>query len=285
MKWITRERPKIDRLACPWLIKNFIDDKAEFLFVPESEVLTISVQYNAIPFDLPNVEFTHYGEKVTFDYFLEKFNLTEPALQKMAVIIRGADTDRHHLAPEVAGLWAISSGLAYNITNDYKLLEIGFVLYDALYAWAKNLSEIKHLDGSPFEGILHEVYTQFLKEAKGKSPSWPMALKHLIQDHVDAQFNIDLRQLSDELNLNPTYISREFPRHFSNQNFGDYVRGLRIEKAVSLFNVPEYTLTEIAYLTGFSDQSHFARVFKQVKGESPSIYRKKLLKGKTDAKK
>lgn len=284
MKWITRERPKIDRLACPWLIKNFIDQDAEFFFVPANDVLQKSQEIAAIPFDIPNVEYSHYEEKVTFDYFLKKHNLTDPALHRMATIIRGADTDRHDFAPEVAGLWAISLGLSHNIKDDYKLLEIGFVLYDALYTWATHLTGVKHLEGSPFEKMLHDVYVKFLKNKKGKSPSWVKELKHLIQDQLDAQFNIDLRKLSEELNLNSTYVSREFPRHFDNQNFGEYIRNARIQKAIELFANDKYTLSEIAYLTGFSDQSHFARVFKQLVGESPSVYRKNLLKGKVRSK-
>jgi AraC-like DNA-binding protein len=284
MKWITRERPKIDRLACPWLIKHFIDKDAEFFFVPEAEVLTKSKTLNAIPFDIPNVEYSHYNEKVTFDCFLEKHQLTDPALHKIAVIVRGADTDRHYLAPEVAGLWAISAGLSYNIKDDYKLLEIGFVLYDALYSWAKHLSTVTHLEGSPFEKMLHEVYSSFIKNRKGKSPPWVKALKHLIQDQLDAQFTIDLQQASKELNLNSTYISREFPKHFNNQNFAEYIRRARIEKAITLFANPGYSLTEIAYLTGFSDQSHFTRVFKQIVGQNPSVYRKNLIKGKIHSK-
>ncbi|HMO62663.1 MAG TPA: chromate resistance protein [Ferruginibacter sp.] len=284
MKWITRERPKIDRLACPWLIKNFIDAKAEFLFVPAGTVLKKSKVEKAIPFDIPGVEYTHYNEAVTFDYFLKKHNLTEPALHKMATIIRGADTDRHNMAPEVAGLWAISAGLSYNIKDDYKLLEFGFILYDALYSWAKHLTTATHLEGSPFEKMLHEVYTRFLKNKKGKTPDWVKELKHLLQDHVDTQFSMDLRQISEELNLNAAYLSREFPKYFNNQNFGEYIRRKRIEQAISFISKPEYSLTEIAYLTGFSDQSHFTRVFKQYTGQNPSAYRKKLLKSKNHSK-
>lgn len=284
MKWITRERPKIDRLACPWLIKTFIDKDAAFYFVPAHDVLNKSIEIGAIPFDIPNVEYSHYGDKVTFDYFLEKHNLTDPSLHKMALIIRGADTDRHDLAPEVAGLWAITLGLSQNIKDDYQLLEIGFVIYDALYTWAKHLSEVKHLSGSPFERLLHEVYLTFIKDKKGNSPAWVKELKDLIQDQLDAQFSIDLRNLADELNLNPTYVSRVFPRYFDNQNFAAYIRNARIEKAKELFDNSEYSLTEIAYMTGFSDQSHFTRVFKQITGESPSSFRRKLRKGKAHSK-
>jgi len=242
MKWITRSQPKIDRLACPWLIRRFIDPDAEILYVPANEVLEKSRQLDAVPFDIPGVEYTHYHENVTFDYFLKKHSLNDPALHKMATIIRGADTDRHDLAPEVAGLWAITIGLSHTVKDDYRLLEIGMVLYDALYAWAKHLAEARHLEGSPFEKMLHEVYLKFLKNKKGKPPTWVKELKHLIQDQLDAQFSIGLRQLSEELNLNPSYISREFPRYFDNQNFGAYIRKARIQKAKELLENPEYTL-------------------------------------------
>ncbi|MBC7421908.1 MAG: chromate resistance protein, partial [Ferruginibacter sp.] len=132
MKWITRERPKIDRLACPWLIKKFVDKNAEFIYVPFNEVLDKAAKLNAIPFDIPDVEFTHYDDKCTFDYIIKKYAIKDPAVLVMAVIVRGADTDRHHIAKEAAGLLAISSGLAYNITDDYELLKKGMMLYDAL---------------------------------------------------------------------------------------------------------------------------------------------------------
>ncbi|HRI26886.1 MAG TPA: chromate resistance protein, partial [Chitinophagales bacterium] len=184
MKWITRERPKIDRIACPWLIKNFIDKEAEFHFVPPQNVLAKSLELGAIPFDIPDVEYSHYGDNATFDYFLKKHNLTtNSALKKMAVIVRAADTDRHHLAPEAAGLWAISAGLSYNIQDDHKLLEIGFMIYDALYSWANNLTPKKHLDCSPFEKILHEIYVNHIKKEKGKkTPNWVKQLKAIVQD-------------------------------------------------------------------------------------------------------
>lgn len=111
MKWITRERPKIDRIACPWLIKRFVDKEAEFFYVPFEQVINKSNELNAIPFDLPNVEYTHYGDRCTFDFILEKHKLNDPALKVLAVIVRGADTDRHDLASQASGLWAISAGL------------------------------------------------------------------------------------------------------------------------------------------------------------------------------
>ncbi|CAN5775311.1 hypothetical protein BH24BAC1_BH24BAC1_25710 [soil metagenome] len=104
MKWITRERPKIDRLACPWLIRRFIDEGAEFFFVPDAEVKQQARELGAIPFDVPGTEYTHYEDRCTFDYFLEKHDLKDPALQRLALIVRGADTDQHELVSQAAGL-------------------------------------------------------------------------------------------------------------------------------------------------------------------------------------
>ena len=280
MKWITRERPKIDRIACPWLIRNFVDPEAEFIYVPFDQVLDKAKELNALPFDIPNVEFTHYQEQCTFDYIVKKYKIEDPAISIMAGIVRGADTDRHEIAKESAGLWAVSAGLSHNITDDYKLLETGMVLYDALYRWASHLYKQKHLKNSPFENLLHEVYNKFLKDKKttGKTPSWVKDLKNLIQDQIDAQFTFDLKKISGELDLNPSYLSREFSKYFEDLNFGDYVRKQRIEKAVNLIENTTYTLTEIAYRTGFSDQSHFTRIFKLQTGKNPSAYRKKIQK-------
>lgn len=144
MKWITRERPKIDRIACPWLIKRFVDKDADFLYVPFDQVVQQALELNAIPFDLPAVEYTHYGHECTFDYIIKKHKLTDPALKVMAVIVRGADTDRHDLASQSSGLWAISAGLSENIKDDQELLSKGMIIYDGLYTWAKDLQKMKH---------------------------------------------------------------------------------------------------------------------------------------------
>jgi len=144
MKWITRSRPKIDRIACPWLIKNFVDPEAEFIFVPREQVLETAKKLDAIPFDLPGVEYTHEGDECTFDFIVKKHGLTNPAILKMAKIIRGADTDQFNLAEQSAGLWAISAGLSYNESNDSELLEVGMKIYDALYSWAKFLQAERH---------------------------------------------------------------------------------------------------------------------------------------------
>ncbi len=148
MKWITRERPKIDRLACPWLIKKFVDKDAEFIYVAFNQVLGQAEKLQAIPFDIPDVEFTHYNDHCTFDYIIQKYKITDPAVLVMAVIVRGADTDRHDIAKESAGLLAISLGLAHNITNDYALLEAGFLIYDA-FLWKLQLTHFQKLRTSP----------------------------------------------------------------------------------------------------------------------------------------
>ena len=135
MKWITRERPKIDRVACPWLITRFIDTDAEFLFAPPAEVQQRARETGATPYDVEGVELSHDGPRCSFDAFLGKYGLTDPVLQQLAVIVRGADTARLDLAPQCAGLLAISLGLSRNFPDDYELLRHGFVVYDALYAW------------------------------------------------------------------------------------------------------------------------------------------------------
>src|ERR1700712_1467701 len=160
MKWITRERPKIDRIACPWLIKRFIDPNAEIIYVPFAEVLTKAEELGAIPFDLPGVEYTHYEDQCSFDYFIKKHQLKDPALDRVASIVRGADTDRHDFAPQAAGLEAIFSGLAYNIKDDLQLLELGMTIYDGLHSWARHLYQLKHTQGGPVEQMLLEVFNK-----------------------------------------------------------------------------------------------------------------------------
>jgi hypothetical protein len=137
MKWVTRERPKIDRIACPWLIVRFIDKDPEFLFVPSNKVKATASATGAIPYDIPDVELSHVGEKCSFDAFLDKYRLTDSALQDLAVIVRGADTGRPDLAPQCAGLLALSLGLSRVYADDHEMLKHGLVMYDALYAWCR----------------------------------------------------------------------------------------------------------------------------------------------------
>ena len=135
MKWVTRERPKIDRIACPWLVARFIDKQAEFLFVAPDQVLETARKTGSIPYDVPGVELTHVGELCSFDTMLDKYALTNASLRDLAVIVRGADTDRLSLAPQCAGLLAISLGLSRNFSDDHEMLRHGMVMYDALFAW------------------------------------------------------------------------------------------------------------------------------------------------------
>lgn len=144
MKWVTRERPKIDRIACPWLITRFIDPAAEFLYVPADRVLEAATAEGAIPYDVPNVEMSHIGELCSFDAFLKKYELHDPGLQQLAIIVRGADTSRLDIAPQAAGLLAISLGLSRNFSDDHEMLSHGMILYDALYAWCQSCRDETH---------------------------------------------------------------------------------------------------------------------------------------------
>src|SRR5687768_10703506 len=245
MKWITRERPKIDRIACPWLIKRFIDKESEIVYVPFDQVARKARELDAIPFDVPDVEFTHYEDKCTFDALVEKYKIKDTAVQTMAVIVRGADTDRHDLAVQSSGLWAISAGLSYNHKDDHELLEKGMLIYDALYSWAKYLQKEKHTQ-QPFENLLLNVI-KLLKPGKGlpkKTPAWAQEMKEIIQDHIDT--NITLKEISKDLNISPSYLSREFSKYFGELSFGEYIQQQRIEKAKELMGTATYSLTEIA---------------------------------------
>ncbi len=135
MKWVTRERPKIDRIACPWLIARFIDKAPEFLYVPQDRVAAVAAETGAIPSDVPGAELGHKGDLCSFDAFLLRYELTEPALARLARIVRGADTSRLDLTPQSAGLHAISLGLSEMFADDLEMLRHGMTLYDALYAW------------------------------------------------------------------------------------------------------------------------------------------------------
>lgn len=137
-RWVTRERPKIDRIACPWLIARFIEQEAEFLYAPPSDVLAVAREKNAIPYDVPDVPFSHEGDRCTFDALLDRHRLRDPALLELATIVRGADTGELALAPQAPGLLAVSLGLSRIFRDDHEMLRHGMVLYDALYAWCRN---------------------------------------------------------------------------------------------------------------------------------------------------
>jgi rhodanese-related sulfurtransferase len=136
-RWVTRERPKIDRIACPWLVRRFVDPEAEFLYVPPGDLRRVAQEKTAVPYDVPGVEFGHDGERCSFDAFLKAFHLEDPALQALARIVRAADTGHPEAAPQAPGLLAISQGLSANFPDDHEMLEHGIVVYDALFAWCR----------------------------------------------------------------------------------------------------------------------------------------------------
>jgi hypothetical protein len=138
MKWITREKARVDRIACPWLISRFIDRDAEFLFVPSDQVMTVAKRDQAIPYDVPDVELGHHGDHCSFDAFLEKYKLDDAALRALALIVRGADTSNRALTPESAGLYAYATGFAATSKNDFDNMARQFPAYDALYAYCRN---------------------------------------------------------------------------------------------------------------------------------------------------
>jgi rhodanese-related sulfurtransferase len=144
-RWVTRERPKIDRIACPWLISRFIDKDAEFLYVPAKEVRDVAIARNAIAYDIPDVHFSHDGDLCSFDAFIRHYRLGgDPALAQLAVIVRGADTGKLDIAPQAAGLAAISLGLSLNFADDHEMLKHGMVMYDALYKWCREGQDELH---------------------------------------------------------------------------------------------------------------------------------------------
>jgi rhodanese-related sulfurtransferase len=143
-KWVTREHPKIDRIACPWLIRRFIDPQAEFIYVPAKDVLKVAKETGGTPYDIDGVEFTHEGERCSFDSILRIYGIKDAALDHLAEIVRGADTSRHDLAPQCGGLFAISLGLSANFPDDHEMLGHGMVMYDALYTWCRSLQAETH---------------------------------------------------------------------------------------------------------------------------------------------
>jgi rhodanese-related sulfurtransferase len=136
-RWVTRERPKIDRIACPWLIRRFLDPGAEFFYVPNAEVRAFAAARDAIPYDIPDVEYSHDGPACSFDAFIRRHHIDDAALGDLATIVRGADTAALHLAPQAAGLLAVSLGLSRLFADDHAMLRFGMLVYDALYAWCR----------------------------------------------------------------------------------------------------------------------------------------------------
>jgi rhodanese-related sulfurtransferase len=136
-QWVTRERPKVDRIACPWLVRRFIDPEARFHYVPSETVREAAARLGATPYDIADVEFGHQGELCSFDAFIRIYGIADPALDRLALIVRGADTGRPDLTLQSPGLLALSRGLSDNFRDDHEMLKHGMVMYDALYAWCR----------------------------------------------------------------------------------------------------------------------------------------------------
>jgi rhodanese-related sulfurtransferase len=143
-KWITREHPKIDRIACPWLVSRFIDPRAEFVYVPPGDVLAVAKEIGGTPYDINGVQFGHVGDRCSFDAIVQAYDIHDPALDHLATIVRGADTSRPDLTPQGEGLLAISYGLSRNFPDDHEMLRHGMVIYDALYTWCRLQAEARH---------------------------------------------------------------------------------------------------------------------------------------------
>lgn len=139
MKWVTRARPKVDRIACPWLIKRFIDPEAAFFYVPPEQVMEVALREGATPFDVPGAELSHQGAECSFDALIKKYGLTDPALRRLSLIVRGADTDTPGLTPEASGLEAIAEGFRLVYQDDLEQLDRELPVYDALYAYCQQL--------------------------------------------------------------------------------------------------------------------------------------------------
>jgi len=137
MKWVTREKARVDRIACPWLITRFIDKEPTFLFVPARDVLAVAKREEAIPYDVPDVELGHRGDQCSFDAFLDKYKLKDPALLELALIVRGADTEARGLTPESAGLYAVATGFQAMARDDFDNMKQQFPIYDALYDYCR----------------------------------------------------------------------------------------------------------------------------------------------------
>ena len=143
-RWVTRERPKIDRIACPWLIRRFVDPRAAFLFVAPSDVVEVAERFGGVPFDIENVFWSHRGDTCTFDTMIEEFALGTPPLLRLATMVRGADTARPELSSQAPGLLAASLGLSRMYSDDLEQLEAGMLLYDALYRWCRDATDETH---------------------------------------------------------------------------------------------------------------------------------------------
>ncbi len=278
MKWVTCLHPKLDRIACSWLIRRLIDEEAEIVYLPEGRVIPVSRSENAIAFDVIGSDYYLGDHYCTFDIFLRKHRLPDPALPVMSPLIRSLVTGRNDASPQTAGFRAIAEGLMLNIPPGDELTRQGIILFDALYSWAKQLPGLTQTPQYS-EQVLMEVFHRFVTQKysdRVRKPMWVQEIAAIVQDQIDTNLTLSLPDLSRKLNANPQYLSNEFTRDFEDMTFGDFIRKKRIEKALELMEEEKYSLTEIAYMSGFSDQTHFSRIFNRHYGKTPTGHLKTI---------
>lgn len=279
MKWVTRLHPKMDRIACIWLIRRLIDPEAEIVFVPEHRIHPEAKHQNAIPFDEGGTDYFTYGEhQCLFDIFLRRHRLPDPALAVMSPIIRSISLGRNDPSPQAAGFRALAEGLALNIPPGDELTNQGIIFYDALYSWARQIPGL-HQPPEYSEQTLMEVFHRFVTQKysdRVRKPLWVQEIGAIVQDQIDTNLNLSLDDLARKMDANPHYLTNEFTRDFEDMTFGEFIRKKRIEKALELMEEEKYSLIEIAYMTGFSDQTHFGRIFSRHFGKTPTGHLKTI---------
>lgn len=273
MKWVTLHHPRLDHIACSWLILRFIDTSAEISFVPDEDINEAVTEKGIATFDVGGSEYTlhRHPDDCLFDLFIRKHQLSDIPLTEVAHIVRSAVTGRFHLAPQAAGLAAMASGMMY-ANNDQLFLQQGIVMLDALYSWASRLGKPLHDDS---DAKLLELFHRFITQKyadRARKPLWVKEIAAIVQDGIDTRLNLGLADLAKRLHANPGTLSP----HPEQLRFGDEMRRLRIERALQLMEEEQYSLAEIAYLTGFSDQGHFSRIFGKHYGKTPTGHLKTI---------
>lgn len=274
MKWVTLHRPRLDHIACSWLILRFIDPSAEILFVSYKDVEKYIDKKDAITFDIGGAEYTavRNPEECLFDVFIRKHQLAGRQMDAMAHVVRCAVTGRFHLSPQAAGLAAIMSGLTRHAGDDQLFLQQGLVAMDGLYSWAAGP---EHRSEKQSDEKLLELFHRFITQKyadRAKKPRWMEEIVALVQDGIDTRLNVGLADLAERLKANPGSLVPAPDLH----RFGEEMRRMRMEKAMQLMEEETYSLAEITYLTGFSDQGHFSRVFGEYYGKTPTGHLKTI---------
>ncbi|RPD41947.1 chromate resistance protein ChrB domain-containing protein [Chitinophaga barathri] len=273
MKWVTLHRPKIDHIACSWFILRFINPNAEILFVSYEEVNDFIGRDDVMLFDIKGAEYTTLNnDGCMFDVFVRKHQPENPALEEIAHIVRGAVTGSFHFAPQSAGLWAVVMGIAYNVHSDAEFLQQSLAVFDGLLTWETRFRKPLHKYS---EYKLMEVFHRFITQKYGdraKKPVWVKEIAAIVQDEIDTSLSLDLAALSEKLPANPGSLIPYPDFH----TFGEEIRRRRIEKAMQLMEEDKYSLTEVAYITGFSDLGHFSRIFSEHYGKTPTGHLKTI---------